>query len=604
MFLTEIIATTVHIKMIFKIKQNAIVLLLLFLYLALNSHNALSNETLQQRLLKVASPDLPHRTDSLSDLLSQISLLNADTEIDALEKLMELTKTETGFDRFLILRHYAKTIDGRNQYWLDSCIRFATRYNLDDYINTLFILKSTFFIKENRYDSAMIYTLKARDESVKRNNVEQIANANHLLGDLYYHTGFYNRAKNYYLKVQSIKGSATVWNDWRRRVIRNNLALIFFEQKKYENGLALLCQSRREIKVVRNKNDSAAMAYIFLWTAEGCFNLKYPTLSKIYIDSALTFFSKLNLTDGQAECLLLKSSITLSEGKIPDTENTLATLYTIIPNVLFVPANKAKLLLLRSEAAELAGDKARALELMKQYAFFNDSLQEGQRTAQILQLQSESEYNTLHNSLKERQREESILLATLSLLAVGLLSLLYQYRKIKIKNHKLVTLILRGRPHTPPPAFVRGIWPAEINKTTPDQKNELTDEALFQKITVLMQGQKVFLQQTCTLETVANTLNSNRTYISRAINTCSGKNFNTYINSLRINESINIMANINLKKLSIEGIAQSSGFRNRTSFISAFQKEVGMLPSTFLGNLKNISRNQSSDERLQDILNS
>ena len=59
----------------------------------------------------------------------------------------------------------------------------------------------------------------------------------------------------------------------------------------------------------------------------------------------------------------------------------------------------------------------------------------------------------------------------------------------------------------------------------------------------------------------------NRTYLSRAINNCSGKNFNVYINEFRIKEAIKLMS-ADDKKFSLEGFAFETGFNERKHSIA------------------------------------
>ena len=63
--------------------------------------------------------------------------------------------------------------------------------------------------------------------------------------------------------------------------------------------------------------------------------------------------------------------------------------------------------------------------------------------------------------------------------------------------------------------------------------------------------------------------------------------FSSYINDLRIKKAILIISqkeDVNIYKL--EGIAKQVGFKNRTTFITAFKNYTGVTPSFFMKNMK------------------
>lgn len=61
----------------------------------------------------------------------------------------------------------------------------------------------------------------------------------------------------------------------------------------------------------------------------------------------------------------------------------------------------------------------------------------------------------------------------------------------------------------------------------------MRDAELFARIEYLMQTEGVYRQNDLTIERLAERLDTNRTYISRAINQQAGKAFSSYVNSYR-----------------------------------------------------------------------
>ena len=123
--------------------------------------------------------------------------------------------------------------------------------------------------------------------------------------------------------------------------------------------------------------------------------------------------------------------------------------------------------------------------------------------------------------------------------------------------------------------------PEPHHRKTQDAPPDETDFLIMQEIEHLMTAKEIYKDAALTLDSLAQRLQTKRNYVSIAINRCTGKNFNTYINEYRIKESIRLLASGN-KKLSIEGIAFSTGFNDRKTFYRAFKKITGLSPTEFV----------------------
>jgi AraC-like DNA-binding protein len=99
--------------------------------------------------------------------------------------------------------------------------------------------------------------------------------------------------------------------------------------------------------------------------------------------------------------------------------------------------------------------------------------------------------------------------------------------------------------------------------------------------------QECFLDPNVSLTSLAKDLQTNSSYLSRFINHFYQKNFNSFINDLRI-EYITKRLNSDhiLKNFTIQAIAEEAGFNNTVSFTQAFYKKNKIKPSYFLKKLK------------------
>jgi AraC-like DNA-binding protein len=76
-------------------------------------------------------------------------------------------------------------------------------------------------------------------------------------------------------------------------------------------------------------------------------------------------------------------------------------------------------------------------------------------------------------------------------------------------------------------------------------------------------------------------VNSNTKYVSQIINETYDKNFRTYINEYRVKEARKRLMEEKYGNYTIQGIAESVGYKSSTNFILAFKKTTGITPSLY-----------------------
>ena len=101
-----------------------------------------------------------------------------------------------------------------------------------------------------------------------------------------------------------------------------------------------------------------------------------------------------------------------------------------------------------------------------------------------------------------------------------------------------------------------------------------------------MKEKKSFLQHGYTLKMFSDETQIPVHYLSGFINKYYKMNFNDFINEYRIIFSIDKLLKKEWMYKKLETIANESGFNNRNTFISAFKKVTGVLPSAFLKDIK------------------
>lgn len=111
-------------------------------------------------------------------------------------------------------------------------------------------------------------------------------------------------------------------------------------------------------------------------------------------------------------------------------------------------------------------------------------------------------------------------------------------------------------------------------------------DALYLEIINLLDKDKSYRNPELSESMMAESLNTNESYISKAINSKGNKNFNKLINEYRVNQ---IKEDFNKKKheiYSIEYIYKNAGFKQRSTFNRVFKEFTGMNPSEYIESIK------------------
>ncbi len=102
-----------------------------------------------------------------------------------------------------------------------------------------------------------------------------------------------------------------------------------------------------------------------------------------------------------------------------------------------------------------------------------------------------------------------------------------------------------------------------------------------------LEGQEFFLRSDCNLRAMAKKTKTNATYLSKIINIHKEKNFNDYINDLRINYVLKRLKNDRkFRSFSIKSIATEIGYKSDYSFTKHFKAKTGLNPSYYIKNLE------------------
>lgn len=123
--------------------------------------------------------------------------------------------------------------------------------------------------------------------------------------------------------------------------------------------------------------------------------------------------------------------------------------------------------------------------------------------------------------------------------------------------------------------------PTMNTQANPDaQPHSAQDQELLQRIQHLMTEELLFLNPHITIEEVASELDTNRLYVSRAVNGILGITFREYLNNLRIEYAKKYMMAHSMETQ--ESIAINSGFPDATSFNKKFRQVMQVTPREWM----------------------
>jgi AraC-like DNA-binding protein len=120
----------------------------------------------------------------------------------------------------------------------------------------------------------------------------------------------------------------------------------------------------------------------------------------------------------------------------------------------------------------------------------------------------------------------------------------------------------------------------EIRKVGDVDEEKARMRGIYDRIVRLMLEKKLFLDGDFDMDDLSRTMFCNKLYLSKTINTFSGKNFRQFINYYRICHAMEIIKKEPRKKLA--DVAEMSGFHSTATFNMAFKMNTGETPTDWI----------------------
>lgn len=244
-----------------------------------------------------------------------------------------------------------------------------------------------------------------------------------------------------------------------------------------------------------------------------------------------------------------------------------------------------KLYVALADAYAATGRNDKAIRYMKTYQGIADSVFNVERERAFNSLRLRYENQKQRNDLQERdirilrsQRRNYFLLSIAVLLLVCACTILVLYRRKTIMYRRLVEhyeLHLKRERLLAERMRVQ----ESVSDADPERSDAKLRE-LYEELNRLMTDEELYRCKDISIEAAARRLNTNRSYLSRAVNRFSGTSFAGYVNTFRITKAVEMLSDPE-NPTPIKALADELGYNNLASFYTNFRNETGVPPSRY-----------------------
>lgn len=459
------------------------------------------------------------------------------------------------------------------------------------------------YYKKRSFKEALDYAVQSEIFNEKINNFYNLNSVRIDIGNIYYHTRNYNKAILYFTQAQKNFKTNKGYNHQRAYVLTLYSLCKTYWQIGNKNLLAAtIKEAEQAIGLLDTEDQKLETAYVNYAKGGLAYLQNNETVAQNYFEKALPIVK-------ENEDISNEHVIYLYLGKIAWQQNQKekAIAYFTKIDTLFKQKK-----FLNYELRETYN------YLITYYKETNQPKQQLQATESLIalnqQFEEEQQYltNTLHYELETKKLEASKNHLTqqlntsknnlfIWLVLGGLLCLaLVVYGVWQNKQKKQWRLHYNNLIHEAEEAILNKPTFVETSTLINDVANNKVADVVVAKEAVklsvtelrllqalqLFENEKEFLKP-LKLDDFASQLNTNRNTLSKLINVHKNANFNQYINRLRVKQVlIDLKYNRQLRKLSMQNLAESYGFANAKTFTAQFKTETQLTPAYYIEQLE------------------
>ncbi len=440
--------------------------------------------------------------------------------------------------------------------------------------NTLALMSFAYFAKENTKKSTELL-FQAKEFAEKTNDPQIISKIYGTIAQMYLNIDFKDKAVYYlHLTIDEIKKLPEGNDKYRLKGLSYiELGKINMDEKKYSAANLYFKNSLSEF----NKMNNDAPYYIkrsYYNLGDSYYNLQKLDSASLYINKALEIKKNTSVND---YALFTLSNIYTDEKK---HQLAIDTLKSILKNKeLNDDILKSKVYLSISKNYKMLGDYENFDLYNEKHLQINKEI--AQNNINTIKNAVNLEEKKLTNEISSANKQNNTLVIILILISGVSITIFFYVGKTKRKQKKQYEAIIESLENK---TVITN--DAKIEVAPKDGEIQLissdVEQEILEKLDKFEKSDR-FTNQKLNISTLAVQLKTNTTYLSQIINKYKGKNFNTYINELRINYICEkIHNNPEYLNYKISYLGEISGFATHSAFAKVFKSVTGISPSIFL----------------------
>lgn len=442
-------------------------------------------------------------------------------------------------------------------------------------------ISETYF-RVNNINKSIAYSFKAKEVAEKTGDPQLMAQAYGSIANQYSYLNLTEKARPYLNKaIEQIEKLPVGDKRYRLKALSYlELGNLDFNNEDFASANRHYRQSLQQFSLIKDigKKNRYHFQRSLYNIGNSYYYLKQPDSAESYLNRALAVTGiegpnlKYYIYSTLAEVYTLRGNY----------RQAIDTLQTIIKDPKFdVSSLKAEIYLNLSRNYSKIGDKSNYTLYNEKHLALRDSVEGHERKAINTAFDVEQKDFT-QSILESRQRNQWLLYCLLAIVAVSLFVIWYLNQKKK-KEHAIYLSIIDKLQHQ------AAVDVADIpeNGSEPETK---ANHSIPQNVEVEIldglrqfEADQKFRNAKLTLSMLAVDLGTNPAYLSSVIKTHKDKNFNAYVNELRIGYICQkIHTHREYVNYKISYLADDCGFTSHSTFSTIFKKVTGISPSVFL----------------------
>ncbi|HBU76734.1 MAG TPA: hypothetical protein DEF18_01395 [Muricauda sp.] len=457
-------------------------------------------------------------------------------------------------------------------------------------IRSLMLISDMYHRKANR-DSSIYYAKVAEDIAHNANIFDWQARISGVLSTQYRNMGLYKQGSLYLKK--GLEASENIQDPNTSKQFRGQ---VYQEKGYYALNLMQYDQAVNHFKTARALFESLPESknrILFLSQTEEQLGKSFLKLRQL--DSARLHYKKglqmsTRTSDGKT---VFKGFIHLGLAKVNLAQNKMEQAKDHLDKALDI-SETAGLPDFKADVYQCLATYSKATGDIDQYTHFNDLyVAVVKNTAVSNQQYSDNVVTKVKQELEQTVASNKMFLsgAIIALVLVSGISILYVKRQ-RQDQKRYRSLIANLKKKSEPTRSATLDTSIGLGNTVQERLMPIDTELhILDQLDTFEKGQ-LYLQPNLTLAQLAVQLEVNTKYLSHTINRHKGKDFNNYINELRIVHIVGVIEK-NPKYLSykIGYIASECGFSSHSKFATVFKNVTGLTPSSFIDQVKKERKN-------------